>query len=133
LIPEELRLSAGDVEHGLGVLDALLRGFGSPLSVDALRRRFEVIKRHWDAMSKYVSSEPVNVPSVLVVAELTDADIELWRALLGNDMMILRVDTDHYSAAKYPYATGIAERIQELTHEPGSLVGRNGYPALTLR
>ena len=115
LIPEELRLAADDVEHGLGVLDALLAGFGSPLSMDALRRRFEVLKRHWSAMTDYISSEPANVPALLVVAELTEADIRQWRTLLGDDVTVLRVDTDHYSAAKGRYAKEIADALRRLS------------------
>lgn len=62
LIPAELRLSPEDTEHGLGVLGALLNAVGSSLSIDALRRRFDAIRRHWTAVGEYVSDEPVNVP-----------------------------------------------------------------------
>jgi thioesterase domain-containing protein/acyl carrier protein len=111
LVPTELRLSPEDTEHGLGVLAALLNTAGSSLSIDALRRRFDAIRRHWTAVGEYVSDEPVNVPSVLVAAELPEEAVAHWKSLLGPDMVLVEVNADHYAAVKDPFAARIAEAI----------------------
>jgi thioesterase domain-containing protein len=108
LVPTEMRLSPGDTEHGLGVLAALLNTAGSSLSIEALRRRFDAIRRHWTAVGDFVSDEPVNVPSVLVAAELPEEAVAHWRSLLGPDMVLVEVNADHYAAVKDPFAARIA-------------------------
>ncbi|GGV80370.1 hypothetical protein GCM10015535_18300 [Streptomyces gelaticus] len=114
LIPTELLLSPGDTEHGLSVLEALVNAAGSSMSIDVLRERFDAIRRHWTAVGEYVSDEPVNVPSVLVAAELPEEAVAHWKSLLGPDMVLMEVDADHYAAVKDPFAARIAEAVVAL-------------------
>ncbi|MDT8912424.1 condensation domain-containing protein [Amycolatopsis sp. PS_44_ISF1] len=111
LVPAELRLPPEDTELGLGVLAALLVTVDSALPLDALRSRFEAIRRHWAALGEYVSDEPVHVPSVLVAAELPEAAVARWTALLGPGLVLLEVAADHYEAVKAPFAARIAEAV----------------------
>ncbi|USX53528.1 condensation domain-containing protein [Lentzea sp. HUAS12] len=111
LVPAELRLSPEEPERGLGVLAALLNAVGSSLSVDALRSRFDVIRRHWTAVDGFVSDEPVDVPSVLVAAELPEEAVARWRSLLGPGMVLVDVDADHFEVVRNPFAARIAEAV----------------------
>ena len=113
LIPTELLLSPGDTEHGLSVLEALVNASGSAMSIDVLRERFDAIRRHWTAVGEYVSDEPVNVPSVLVAAELPEEAVAHWKSLLGPGMVV-EVDADHFAAVKDPFAARIAEAVVAL-------------------
>ncbi|MDG4820146.1 condensation domain-containing protein [Micromonospora sp. WMMD956] len=126
LVPPRLRLDDDDVEHGLGVLDALLHGHGSPVPIEVLRHRLTAMVRHWRAMGGYVSTEPVDTPAVLVDAELGHADVEGWTTLLGSGTIVVDVDTDHYAAMKEPSVRGIAAaltKLAESTVEVGASIG----------
>lgn len=114
LIPTELLLSPGDTEHGLSVLEALVNASGSTMSIDVLRERFDAIRRHWTAVGEYVSDEPVDVPSVLVAAELPEEAVAHWKSLLGPGMVLVEVDADHFAAVKDPFAARIAEAVVAL-------------------
>ncbi|MGW4378922.1 condensation domain-containing protein [Kitasatospora sp. NPDC004531] len=114
LVPAELRLSPGDTDHGLSVLAALVDAAGSSMTVDVLRERFGAIRRHWAAVGAYVSDEPVDVPSVLVAAELPEEAVAHWRALLGPDMALVDVAADHWAAVRDPFAARIAEAVVAL-------------------
>jgi methyl coenzyme M reductase subunit C-like uncharacterized protein (methanogenesis marker protein 7) len=113
-MPTELLLSPGDTEHGLSVLEALVNASGSAMSIDVLRERFDAIRRHWTAVGEYVSDEPIDVPSVLVAAELPEEAVAHWRSLLGPGMVLVQVDADHFAAVKDPFAARIAEAVVAL-------------------
>ncbi|MET9923761.1 MULTISPECIES: condensation domain-containing protein [unclassified Streptomyces] len=63
---------------------------------EALRARYALHARHVAAMAAHQDAHVVDVPALLVAADLTDEAVGRWRLLLP-DATSVRVPADHYS------------------------------------
>jgi thioesterase domain-containing protein len=64
-------------------------------SAAALAERWDAYRRHAAAVARYVAPGPLATPALLVAADLADADLDRWAALLPPAPRRLRLRTGH--------------------------------------
>ncbi|MEU6556301.1 condensation domain-containing protein [Streptomyces sp. NPDC046915] len=94
--PDRLRLGRR-ADRGIDTLAALLRATVGEAPSQALHARYALHARHGAAMAGYRDAGVVDVPALLVAADLTDDDVARWRRLFTGEPSTVRLPTDHYA------------------------------------
>lgn len=105
--PDRLRLGRR-TDRGIDTLAALLRATVGEAPSQALHTRYALHARHAAAMAGYRGADPVDVPALLVAADLTDDDVARWRRLFTGEPSTVRLPTDHYALLRGEAARRVA-------------------------
>jgi thioesterase domain-containing protein len=103
--------TAGDPGLRIGVLAAYLGCLGQQVSADVLMERWQTFDRHSRAAVEQVARDPVDVPALVVGADLLDSQMQRWVELVGPAAEVVRVDADHYGLLSGRVAEQLAEAI----------------------
>ena len=108
LCPDVLRTGTS-ARAGIEALTALLRTAGHDARSDTLAAHWELHRRHHTAMAGYRGEAPVDVPALVVAADLPAGLVRRWGAWCTGGLSVERVDADHYAMLQGRHARRTAE------------------------
>jgi hypothetical protein len=79
-----------------------------------LAERWRAYRRHVQASLSHRQSSRVDVPGLIVGADLLDSQLDLWQQRVGGDARRLRVDADHHGMLVGEHGERIAAEIAAL-------------------
>ncbi|KAA2255358.1 alpha/beta fold hydrolase [Solihabitans fulvus] len=107
-------VSPHDPELTVRVLAACLTAAGEPVPAQALVERWRAYHRHSLAGAGHVTDRRLPTASVVVGADLTDAQLGQWAERLTPTPCVLRVASDHFGAVRAPAVAEIAAAVERL-------------------
>lgn len=110
----DLRVQPRDDELGARVLAAYLAAGGAAIPAEVLRTRWETYRRHRRMTGAYVAGHRLNVPALVVAAELTEQQLGQWDERFGAAPRRLRAANDHFGVLRAPGVAGVATAIEDL-------------------
>ncbi|MEU6847315.1 condensation domain-containing protein [Streptomyces sp. NPDC046716] len=111
--PDRLGLGPRD-DQALDTLAVLLRITSDDAVGDALHARHALHRRHTTAMTAPRASRTVDVPALVVAADLADGDLDRWRGFLTGDTRSARIPAGHYELLTRPAVDEVARLAVEL-------------------
>ncbi|MYT75234.1 MULTISPECIES: condensation domain-containing protein [unclassified Streptomyces] len=112
-VPDRLGLGPRD-DQALETLAVLLRVTSGDAVTDALHARHALHRRHVAAMTAPRTPRVVDVPALVVAADLDDGDLDRWRGFLAGDTRCVRTAADHYGLLTRPAVDEVARLAVDL-------------------
>ncbi|MFI9811618.1 condensation domain-containing protein [Saccharothrix variisporea] len=114
-LPPTPRPRSEDDDLAVRALAACLAVAGEEVPAWALVERWHAYRRHARAGAAHTSSRRIHAPTTVIAADITDADLDHWRARLPADTRVVRVDTDHWGVVRSPE---VADAVRRLRRTP---------------
>ena len=114
----------GGLELHMAALAAYLGCAGHTVSATVLAERWHIYRRHTEAVLTYTRSSRVDVPALIVAADLLDAQIAQWADRVGHRPRVLRVPPGHHALLSGAVCTQIAGAIESLARGLGEPLRR---------
>ncbi|WP_353940575.1 condensation domain-containing protein [Streptomyces sp. HUAS MG91] len=118
-VPDRLSLGPRE-DHALDTLAVLLRVTSGDAVGDALHARHALHRRHVTAMTAPRALRAVDVPALVVAADLADSDLDRWRGFLAGDTRSARVAAGHYELLTAPAVDEVARLAVDLMSAPAT-------------
>jgi thioesterase domain-containing protein len=103
--------TGGDDQVGLRLLALALRHAKEDVPVEWLSEWLAGYRRQLRLLGTYQCSQPIRASGLLLIAELTQAQVEAWRRSLSDPLTIRKLGGGHFDLLRPPLVTDAANLL----------------------